>query len=167
MVVLEKIQNKYMNMTEFENGLTGFVPAQNEEGEYKRNEEGYLLGVYRTPEIKMLNDALFWMVKEGEEIKAEEESRSVNEVDRNKILRKVDIPPKDLGTLLHEEFQRCFERKTRRPRRGRSRRIRGIRTDQLCVDRIYGSPDRIWRERHKASLFWKVGRPIGGVQEDA
>ena len=90
MVVLEKIQNKYINMTEFENGLTGFVPAQ---------------------EIKMLNDALFWMVKEGEEIKAEEESRPVNEVDRNKILRKIDIPPKDLGTLLHEEFQRCFERK--------------------------------------------------------
>ena len=51
------------------------------------------------------------VVKEGEEIKAEEESRPVNEVDRNKILRKVDIPPKDLGTLLHEEFQRCFERK--------------------------------------------------------
>lgn len=68
-------------------------------------------GGHRTPEIKMLNDALFWMVKEGEEIKAEEESRPVNEVDRNKILRKVDIPPKDLGTLLHEEFQRCFERK--------------------------------------------------------
>ena len=111
MVVLEKIQNKYINMTEFENGLTGFVPAQNEAGEYKRNEDGYLLGVYRTPEIKMLNDALFWMVKEGEEIKAEEESRPVNEVDRNKILRKIDIPPKDLGTLLHEEFQRCFERK--------------------------------------------------------
>ena len=111
MVVLEKIQNKYMNMNEFENGLTGFVPAQDEAGEYKRNKDGYLLGVYRTPEIKMLNDALFWMVKEGEEIKAEEESRPVNEVDRNKILRKVDIPPKDLGTLLHEEFQRCFERK--------------------------------------------------------
>nr|DAM60781.1 MAG TPA: hypothetical protein [Caudoviricetes sp.] len=35
------------------------------------------------------------------------------------------------------------------------------------MDRIYWSPDRIWRERHKASLFWKVGRPIGGVQEDA
>lgn len=64
-------------------------------------------------------------------------------------------------------FNGVLKEKTRRPRRGRSRRIRGIRTDQLCVDRIYGSSDWIWRERYKASLFWKMGRPIGGVQEDA
>lgn len=111
MVVLEKIQDKYKNMTEFENGLTGFVPERDEFGDYKKNEEGYLLGRYKTPKIKMINDALYWMIKEGAEIEAERESKPVSEIDRGKLARRVDLPPKEIGDILHEEFQRCFERK--------------------------------------------------------
>ena len=38
-LVLEKIQDKYEDLSEFENKLNGFTPAVDENGEYKRNEE--------------------------------------------------------------------------------------------------------------------------------
>ena len=70
-LVLERIQDKYEDLSEFENGLNGFTPAVDENGEYKRNEEGRLVGFYGEPKIETLRDALEWMVQEGIEIERE------------------------------------------------------------------------------------------------
>ena len=110
-LVLEKIQNEFGDLSKFENSLSGFVPEVDEAGEYKRNEKGFLIGIYKTPDIRILNKALCWMVQEGMEIEAEEKNEKAETFNGKKLLRGVDIPPSELGKRLHTEFSRCFERK--------------------------------------------------------
>lgn len=105
-LVLEKIQEEYGDLTEFENNLTGFVPKRDEEGEIVRNEEGFMVGVYGIPDAKTLRKALMWMVQEGLEI--EGTHMEITEVD---IARKVDMSPVELGHVLRDEFSKCFKRK--------------------------------------------------------
>lgn len=106
MAVLEKVQEKYGDLAEFEGKLQNFVVEKDENGEPKKNEEGFFVGRYNYPEIGAVNDALYWMVEEGEEIETGEKR-----IDRKELLRKVDCSPIDLGIALHEEYVRCFERK--------------------------------------------------------
>ena len=81
-----------------------------ENGEYKRNEEGRLVGFYGEPKIETLRDALEWMVQEGIEIEREN-GKEIQEVSGKTLTRKVDMAPKELAEILHAEFARCFRRK--------------------------------------------------------
>lgn len=111
MEVLEKIQENYGDLSSFENKLEMFIPDVDASGKPKKNKEGKYTGHYQMPDIKALNDALYWMISTGLEIKAEEESSAVESIERKEILRKVDITPYELGHILHQEFGRCFARK--------------------------------------------------------
>lgn len=104
-LVLEKIQEEYEDLSDFENKLTGFQPDLDEEGEIVRNEEGYMVGRYGIPDAKTVRKALTWMVQEGLEIEGKEK------IDEKEIARKVDVSPVEIGKQLREEFSRCFERK--------------------------------------------------------
>lgn len=105
-LVLEKIQEEYKNLTEFENNLTGFVPERDKDGEIVKNEEGYMIGSYGIPDAKTLRKALAWMVQEGMEI--ESGQADITEIE---LARKVDMSPVELGRVLKNEFSKCFERK--------------------------------------------------------
>lgn len=109
-LVLEKIQEEYGNLSKFENGIRGFIPNLDENGEIVINDEGLMVGTTGTPDIKMLNKALIWMIREGIEI-AKDEGKEYPEFTDKALLRKVDITPRELGTVIHEEFIRCFARK--------------------------------------------------------
>lgn len=111
LLVLEKIQEEYRDLTEFENKLTGFTPNVDECGEFERNEEGYLIGTFGTPDIKTVRKALVWMIQEGIEIAHEEGNCEIESVTEKELLRKVDMSPRELGDVLKKEFSRCFERK--------------------------------------------------------
>ena len=111
--ILERIQDKYEDLSEFENRLNGFTPAVDENGEYKRNEEGRLVGFYGEPKMEALRDALIWMVQEGIEIE-QENGKDIQEVSGKALIRKVDMSPKELAEILHEEFARCFRRKNQK-----------------------------------------------------
>lgn len=111
MLVLERIQEEYGDLGEFENKLSGFIPSVDEDGNTKRNKEGYILGTYGIPDIKTVNKVLFWMVSEGLEIESEEQNKEYRSVNEKTLIRQVDISPKELGRILQEEFARCFERK--------------------------------------------------------
>ena len=87
MLVLEKIQDKYQNMSEFENKLTGFRPSRNPDGTIKKNEDGLQIGITGVPDIQILNDALTWMLNEGAQEGAGEE------ISREEAARLVDISP--------------------------------------------------------------------------
>ena len=104
-LVLEKIQEEYEDLSDFENKLTGFQPDLDEEGEIVRNEEGYMVGRNGIPDAKTVRKALTWMVQEGLEIEGKEK------IDEKEIARKVDVSPVEIGKQLREEFSRCFERK--------------------------------------------------------
>lgn len=111
MLVLEQIQDKYGDLAEFENRFTGFAPAKNEDGECKRNEEGQIIGYYLEPDMTALGDLLFWMVEEGIDIEREELGTEAEVPERKKLIRSVDIAPRELVEVLREEFNRCFARK--------------------------------------------------------
>lgn len=111
MLVLEKIQEEYQDLSAFENALSGFVPEKNEDGSHKRNKEGYLIGTYEIPNIKILNKALCWMVEEGLAIEREENGEDKPQITELELMRRVDMSPMDLGKILQEEFARCFVRK--------------------------------------------------------
>ena len=111
MLVLERIQDKYNDISEFENGITGFQPKIGEDGLPERTEEGLIIGMSGVSNIKMLKDGLIWMIREGMDIEKEEGKEKQPELTDEQIMRKVDIPPKRLGKILHDEFKCCFARK--------------------------------------------------------
>lgn len=112
LLVLEKIQEKYGDITDFEKGLLIWEPDRDENGQEIKTEDGektLMHGI--NPEAGKVNDALYWMAQEGEEILAERENRAARELKRASLIRKVDIPPRQLAELLHLEFMRCFQPK--------------------------------------------------------
>lgn len=106
MLVLEKIQDKFEDISEFENRLMGFTPSKNADGTNKRDKNGNTLGITGVPDIRALNFALCEMVREGLEIEGAKEIPSDKE-----ILQSVDLTPQELSEKLHEEFILCFKRK--------------------------------------------------------
>ena len=52
MLVLERIQDKYNDISEFENGITGFQPKIGEDGLPERTEEGLIIGMSGCAEYK-------------------------------------------------------------------------------------------------------------------
>lgn len=109
LLVLEKIQDEFGDISEFENKLIGFFPSKNEDGTVKKDEEGRTIGMSGTPDIHALIFSLTSMTEEGLRCQDKEPE------EREKLVRMVDIPPKELGTILHNEFTRCFRRKNQEP----------------------------------------------------
>ena len=79
-LVLEKIQDKYEDLGKYENMLNGFVPELDEYGEEVRNEDGLLVGHYKMPDIKIINEAAVWFIQEGLAIKREENKEEIPEI---------------------------------------------------------------------------------------
>lgn len=111
MLVLERIQDKYKDLAEFENKLSGFIPGVDEDGEYTRNDEGRIIGYYGEPNMEALGDFLAWTIEEGIEIEKEESGAEMEIPERKKLIRSVDLAPRELMEILRKEFSRCFERK--------------------------------------------------------
>lgn len=111
MLVLERIQDKYSDLAEFENKLSGFVPRVDEDGEYTKNNEGRIIGYYGEPNMEALGDFLVWTIEEGIEIEREEHGTEAELPERKKLIRSVDLAPRELMEILRKEFSRCFERK--------------------------------------------------------
>lgn len=110
-LVLEKIQEKYDSLDEFEAKLMTWEPELDEEGNKIREENGDIKYRGKLPDAKTLNDALYWMISEGEAVAAEEESRKPQAITREGIARKADLTPMELANQLHDEFYRCFKSK--------------------------------------------------------
>ena len=110
MLVLEQIQERFGDISKFENKLMGFKPLVNRNGSVKKDDKGRTVGISGTPDIKALKFALCSMIKEG--YAAEGRTEEVNETD---LMRAVDMAPKELGEILHMEFMRCFKRKNPEP----------------------------------------------------
>lgn len=110
-LVLEKIQEAYGNLDDFESKLMTWEPDKDEEGNKIQDENGDVKYHGKLPDAKALNDALYWMVSEGEAVAAGEEGRKPEVITREGIARKVDLTPIELANQLHDEFYRCFKSK--------------------------------------------------------
>ena len=109
LLVLEKIQDKFGDVSEFENKLIGFSPARNDDGTVKKDEEGRTFGTSGPPDIHALIFALQSFVEEGNRCLKKEGKEGED------LLRAVDLSPKELSEALHKEFMRCFQRKNQEP----------------------------------------------------
>ncbi len=107
LLVLEAIQEKFGSIDAFENGIMIWEPKLDENGE-PVIEDGKEVMQGRIPDMKPLNEGLYLMVKEGEAIRAEEVGEPQREITKEKIIRKVDMSPRELAGLIHDEFYRCF-----------------------------------------------------------
>lgn len=117
LLVLEKIQDEFGDVADFENRMTGFEPKMDEDGEPVKSKDGRLIGYYKTPNVKVLSKALVWMIEEGIAIQ-KERGEKAQELERDTLLRKVDVSPRELGEMLQKEFARCFERKNKETTQG-------------------------------------------------
>lgn len=101
LLVLEKIQDKYKTVGEFEEMITTWRIETDEDG----NEVTH----GKIPNARAVNDALYWMVCEGEYITADSENRQPHLFTREEVIRSVDIPIITLANQMHNEFYRCFK----------------------------------------------------------
>ena len=123
LVVLEMAQNKYGSISNFEDGLITWEKVPDEDGEPVLDEDGIpkldekgepvkaekVQGKF--PDVQTVNDALYWMIKEGETCAAEQEGRTRKEIAREELLRKADMRLIALANTLHDEFFRCLMQK--------------------------------------------------------
>lgn len=102
LLVLEKIQDKYGTVDNFEEKIYPWKKVEKE-----NKETGY--EVKMPEDIAALGDGLYWMVNEGEQIAVEKEGRACREYTREELLRKNDLSIFTLAVKIHREFTRCFE----------------------------------------------------------
>lgn len=108
LVVLERIQDEFGDLNEFEDGLVTWELELDENGAAVKDERGQKIYKGKFPDMKAVNTALYLMAREGEEITAEKEKRKPVFLSRNEIVRKADVNPRTLARQLHEEYYRCF-----------------------------------------------------------
>lgn len=108
MLVLEKIQEEYGTIGEFEQAIMTWEPELDSDGNQIVDEEGKTKYHGKFPAARAVNDALIWMVNEGEAVTAEAEGRAAVQYSREEIVRKADLTLTDLANKLHDEFYRCF-----------------------------------------------------------
>ena len=110
LIVLEKIQDRYESITDFENLIYKFTPQLDEKGN-PVIQDGAMIGTVATPpNLRALGDGLVWMVQEGLAI-ARDEGEDFPTYSAEQLKRMVDMPPYALSELVHGEFLAAFERK--------------------------------------------------------
>lgn len=114
LLVLEKIQEEFGSINDFEEGLITWEAELDENGEEILDEDEKPKVKGKFPDMKTVNTALYFMVNEGEAILAEREGRKAVERTREELVRKVDAAPTALANVLHNEFYRCFHIKNQK-----------------------------------------------------
>lgn len=109
MLVLEQIQNEYGSVAKFEREIISWEPVLYVNGDEGLKENGERKVTPKLPNVKAVNDALFWMITEGMEIEAVKKNEPCKALKREELLRCVDVPYMKLANLVHGEFYRCFE----------------------------------------------------------
>mgnify|MGYP003290890613 CR=1 FL=1 len=107
--VLQEIQEKYKDLSEFERKLAGRIPALDENGKQKYNDEGKKLYIQVETSLEAINFFLPLVVNEGIEVEAILKNKEAKTLDPKQIIRMNDVSPYKLQEILLEEFFRAFE----------------------------------------------------------
>ena len=99
MVVLEKIQKEYGDITEFEDNITGTVPYYDDDGIRDPEKDKSTV-----PDIGRLCSLLVWMIEEGIEISGE----GLTPPDADEIKRDDNFTVTDLSVEVYKEFTKSF-----------------------------------------------------------
>lgn len=109
--VLERIQEEYGSVYEFERKILGLEVARDENGRviYGDDKKPVMLSV--EPSIKAIKTVLPLMVNEGLAIEAEETGKGWEPVNDLWVFSNCSIDFNVLAKMIHAEFKRCFETK--------------------------------------------------------
>ncbi len=109
--VLERIQEEYGSIYEFERKILGLEVARDENGRviYDDDKKPVMLSV--EPSIKAIKTVLPLMVNEGLAIEAEETGMGWAPVSDLWVFSNCSIDFNVLARMIHAEFKRCFETK--------------------------------------------------------
>lgn len=108
--VLERVQDEYGTINEFERKLRGIEVARDEEGKVIYNEKDKpMLRATKEPSIKAIKTVLPAMINEGLAIEAEETGKSWEPVSELWVLSNCNVSFELLAEMIYEEYKRCFE----------------------------------------------------------
>ena len=100
--VLMEIQDEYDSISLFEMDILGFKLAHNVDGSIKRDDEGKPILKKTEPKLSAIYKISPIMLKAGAKSDAE-----IPEISQDKI----NFDYIAVATAMHNEFERCFERK--------------------------------------------------------
>lgn len=100
--VLMEIQDEYDSISLFEMDILGFKLAHNVDGSVKRDDDGKPVLRKTEPKLNAIYKILPIMLKAGAKSDAE-----IPEISKDKI----NFDYIAVATAMHNEFERCFERK--------------------------------------------------------
>lgn len=106
--VLAQIQEKYGDLSTFEDKLAGRKPVYDNNGNKVRDDENKI--VFERAEVSMdaINFFLPLVVNEGLEIEAIEKNKPAETIDPKALVRSIDCSPYKLAIELLVEFYRAF-----------------------------------------------------------
>lgn len=111
LLVLEKLQETFWNIFDYEMELKGLELMKDEAGNTIYNEDGTPNFKSKHFSFKALNAILPLMVNEGLEIEAHQQGKDFTPVDDKEFIRSLVVNPYELHSLVVEEFNRCFATK--------------------------------------------------------
>lgn len=117
MYVLQKIQDEYKSINQFERDLMGYVVQRDVEGKPRRNEDGSIMLMQGEAVPKAVLLGLRLMIDEGMTIEQEQEGITRDHLPEKHLGRIVDVPFDELARILHEAFSRCFVKKNQHQKR--------------------------------------------------
>lgn len=114
--VLAEIQEAYGTISAFELKLSGRIPALDENGNQRRNDEGQLLYKKTEPSLKAVNFMLPLVIDEGLRIEAERRGKPAEDMDERSIVYQID-QPFEVADILLEELYKALAIKKESPSR--------------------------------------------------
>lgn len=106
--VLEKIQEDYGSINEWERDILGIGFVTDDEGHVVIGEDNKPLAYSKEPSVKAIRAVLSLMINEGLEIEAEQMGVEWKPVSKALIDRECTTDYKVLAEIVHKEFSRCF-----------------------------------------------------------
>lgn len=112
--VLEKIQEEFESINQFEREILGLEIIRDEKGEPMRNNEGVILKTQGEPRIRAVSFALREMILDGMRIEERQEGKEPEDITADELIDLCDMNYIDLSFKLHQEFLRCFDSKKKK-----------------------------------------------------
>ena len=112
--VLEKAQDEFKSINQFERDLLGLEIVRDDKGEPVRDENGRIKSEAGEPKIRAISFALREMILEGMKIEKRQNGKEPEDISGDELIEICDIDYRDLSFKLHQEFNRCFEAKKKK-----------------------------------------------------
>lgn len=119
--VLAALQDRFGTLNNFEKAILGVEEILEKDGKPKKDDEGNILYSVGEPSLRAIIISLPLFLKAGYD-DAIEQGEAKEQPDLKKSIKDMDFDYIKAAKLIHDEFQRCYERKNlKAPQRGKAK----------------------------------------------